>query len=157
MTFEGDKYENDGRVVYNPQMKYAGYTYYFIGRILFILWESLPDDPEGTQEQKAMWLEAKRLIDECLTLEPRGLGLRNEYLLPIRVNLQDFKTDTSRAQICKRVLTNILDDTVVPGGILPPEALSLKTQVAVDYSRLNSERLVLEGGIISDDRHRNMG
>lgn len=139
--FRGSR-QTQGVVYYDPNLVIDGFIYFKIGRILYILWENLGDHSP----------RAKGLIDECLTREPTGLELRNEFLLPIRTALQEWKTFDPRvgftvspmASMCKLLLSRVLDDSVLSddpskNGIIHPNSLTLSTVVAVDPSKMNKE------------------
>lgn len=143
----GEKRNTQGLTVYDPSLIVEGWLYFKVGRILFVLWESLGDHSP----------HAKALIDECLTREPKGLELRNQYLLKIRSELQGWKTFDPRqgftvtpmASLCKILLSRVLDDSVVSddpkkNGKIRPEKLTLYTLVGVDPSKELEEAVVVD-------------
>ncbi len=139
--FTGSR-QSQGVVYYDPTLRVNGFIYFSVGRILYILWENLGDHSPL----------AKGLIDECLSSQPTGLRLRNEYLLKIRTELQNWKTFDARdgftvspmASLCKILLSRVLDDSVLVDGVpktngIHPESLTIYTVVAVDPSKQNDQ------------------
>lgn len=104
---------------YDPQYHVAGYDYYEIGRLLRILHERCDRE------------DIKDLCENALLRQPRGLELRNEYLLPIREGLQEWKEGVTISMMVKLILTRVLDDSV-EGGVYDYNRLSLSTVVAFD-------------------------
>lgn len=117
-------------VVYDPQFRKKGVAYYSVADILRILHDRCDRD------------SVRSLCEEALTRQPRGLQLRNEYLLPIRVDLQAWREGVTLGSMAKVLVSELLDDSV-EGGPYPYERLSLGTVVGYDPSKLLSNRLGL--------------
>ncbi|MEK0326690.1 MAG: hypothetical protein QQN63_13410 [Nitrosopumilus sp.] len=117
-------------VVYDPQFRKKGVSYYSVADILRILHDRCDRD------------SVKTLCEEALTRQPRGLQLRNEYLLSIRVDLQAWREGVTLGSMAKVLVSELLDDSV-EGGPYPYQRLSLRTVVGYDPSRILDVRLGL--------------
>lgn len=117
-------------VVYDPLYRKGGVSYFSVAEILRILHDRCDRD------------SVRSLCEEALTREPRGLQLRNEYLLPIRVDLQAWREGVTLGSMAKVLVSELLNDSV-EGGPYPYERLSLRTVVGYDPSKILDVRLGL--------------
>lgn len=106
---------------YNPEHRVAGVDYYSVGQLINIVREQCPRP------------EVQDICENALIRKPYGLELRNEYLLPIRTGLQEWKSGVTISLMIKLIFTRLLNDTV-EGGVFPYEQLRLSTIVAFDPS-----------------------
>lgn len=116
------------QLAYNPERKISGWQYYSIGQIFSVL------------ENRCDREYVRALCSNALARSPSGLELRNEYLLKIRVGLQEWKEGITLAAMIKTLLTVLLDDTV-EGGLFDYRMLNLDTVVAYDPSKLLEARI----------------
>lgn len=143
-----------GIVIYEPSLRVAGWYYFTIGRILYVIWESINIQmrqgmviDEAGRKRLETLQHAAALCSDALDKEPTGLELRNDYLLPIRTDLQEWSFGAMGSNIigsmCKLLLTAILDDSVATpeDGTRAAEGLTLYTRVAYDPSKQLHRRL----------------
>ena len=114
---------------YNPTAVRKGWDYYSIGIICRILIERC-DRPE-----------VQDICENVLTMNPTGIDLRNNYILPIRVGLQEWRVTYNLARIIKVLLSRVLNDSV-EGGIVDYRGLSTNTIIAWDISKMLDEAVV---------------
>jgi len=116
---------------YNPSNRVDGVVYYQVGQILNILLNECDRE------------DVKALCDRALTYKPSGLELRNEFLLPIRAGLQEWKSGITISIMCKLMITRLLDDTV-QGGVFDYERLYLSTVIGFDPSK-EMKKVIVNG------------
>lgn len=115
-------------LTYDPTHRIQGWDYYSLGQIFSVL------------EKRCDREYVRTLCSNALSRNPTGLELRNEYILKIRVGLQEWKEGITLGAMIKTILTNVLNDTIV-GGLYDYNYLSLDTTVAYDPSKLLDERM----------------
>ena len=121
-------------LVYNPTVTRDGYAYYTIRQIFRVLID------------RCDVKEVKDLCENALSSNPVGLDLRNNYILPIRVELQGWHQGTTISIVVKLMLTRILEDTVADPRRqkLDYKMLTLGTLVAFDQNKLKQQPFGVE-------------
>jgi hypothetical protein len=107
-------------MAYNPQHRFPGVDYWQIGQILRIL------------ETECELQSVQTLVQDALRYSPEGYALRNDYLNPIRVQLQGWRVGWTLSSMVKNLLQMLLIDT--RDGKLAIETLTLDTLLAYDPS-----------------------
>jgi hypothetical protein len=132
-------------ITYQPQIRVKGYSYWKISRLMEVILHIGPSEND----------RAKTLASDVLTRRPYGLELRNEYLLPLRLEMQgwhhsalsaDDRTGTAHFMM-KILFDRLLADTTIDRetGIankFNPQLLTLETLIAFDQSKMLSEAVV---------------
>lgn len=119
-----------------PAKRVDGHDYYSIAQILNVIYKYC--DVE----------KAKTLCETALIDSPVGLQLRNDFLLPIRVELQEWHAGTTISLTCKMLLQRILEDTTtdLKKQKLDYNRLSLATLIAFDHTHEMKQAFGLEDG-----------
>jgi hypothetical protein len=105
---------------YNPTRRLPGIDYWQVGRLLYII------------ERECRVPKVQELVQEALLRHPEGYELRNEYLNPIRVAMQEWRVGYTLSSMVKGMLQMLLIDT--RDGKLAIESLTMDTLMAYDPS-----------------------